>query len=424
MNEKLLQFIWQHQYFSTKALYTINKEAISVLNKGVLNTNQGPDFLNATIVINNIKLVGNIELHVLASDFLKHKHQTDVQYQNLVLHVVWHNDLIDDARLQHIPTLELQDKVASSLLAHYSALMENKNKLLCSSFLPALNEIGWLAWKESLLAARLTQKSNEVINTFNNANKNWEETFWQLLAYNFGLKLNADLFKTMATQVTNTILSKHKNNLIQIEALLLGTANLLVNVNDESYPKMLQKEYSFLKKKYQFNYIALQPVFLRMRPANFPTIRLAQLASLIQQSSHLFSLVKEIETIEQLKKLLQCTANDYWHYHYTLQDEVANKSQPKILGESMVYNIIINTIAPVLFAYGTYTKDEAYKEKAIYFLQQIPTENNSIITGWKQENIIAKNAFDSQALIALHKNYCTLKQCLNCAVGNKIMRAK
>ena len=423
MNEKLLQFIWQHQYFNTQSLISTNNEQIKIINKGNYNTNQGPDFINATIVINEVKLIGNIELHVQASDFLKHNHQQDANYNNLVLHVVWENNLSQTV-LPNIPTLELQDKVASTLLQHYSTLMENSNHLPCSHFLPALSEIGWLAWKESLLAARLTKKANEVLNTFYNAKSNWEETFWQLLAYNFGLKLNADLFKTIAKHVSNTTLSKHKNNLIQIEALLLGQANLLNNISDESYPKMLQKEYLFLKKKHQLVDIEIQPMFLRMRPANFPTIRLAQLASLIQQSNHLFSYIKEIETIEQLKKMLHGTANDYWHYHYTLQDEASPKLKPKILGESMVYNLIINTIAPVLFAYGNYTKEDNYKEKAIHFLQQIPSENNSIITNWKNEKIEAKNALDSQALIELFKNYCTPKKCLDCAVGNKIMRTK
>jgi hypothetical protein len=250
MNEKLLQFIWQHQYFNTQSLITTNNEQIQIINKGNYNTNQGPDFTNATIVINEVKLIGNIELHVLASDFLKHNHQKDTNYNNLILHVVWENNLSQTV-LPNIPTLELHDKVANTLLHHYSTLMENSNKLPCSHFLPALNEISWLAWKESLLAARLTKKSNEVLNTFYNAKNNWEETFWQLLAYNFGLKLNADLFKTIAIHVSNNTLSKHKNNLIQIEALLLGQANLLNNINEESYPKMLQKEYLFLKKKHQ-----------------------------------------------------------------------------------------------------------------------------------------------------------------------------
>lgn len=421
MNEKLLQFIWQQQYFNTKTLVSTNGESIRIIQKGIHNTNQGPDFLNASIEINEVKLVGNIELHILTSDFIKHKHLQDPQYKNLILHVVWKND-VENNIPSNVTTIELHDKVANTLLNHYKSLINNTAKLPCSKFLPALSPLGWIAWKESLLAERLTKKAQYVLSIYHENGNNWEETFWQLLASNFGLKLNADLFKTVATSVTNTLLSKHKNNLVQIEALLLGQANLLEHVSDESYPKMLQKEYLFLKKKLKLNDLNIQPVFLRMRPANFPTIRLAQLANLIYHSKHLFSVMIDIETIQQLKKILSCTANDYWHYHYTLQDEPSKKMNPKILGESMVFNIIINTIAPVLFAYGTYLKEESYKEKAVYFLQQIPAENNSIVSLLKDEKIEVKNAFDSQALIELYKNYCTPKHCLNCAVGHKILR--
>lgn len=422
MNEKLLQFIWQHQFFNTNTLVSTSGESIKIIQKGIINTNQGPDFLNATVVINEVKLVGNVELHVLTSDYVKHKHLNDPQYKNLILHVVWKND-IENNIPSNVSTLELHDKVANTLLNHYKSLIDNTAKLPCSKHLPALSHLGWLAWKERLLAERLSKKAHQVLSNYHDNGKNWEETFWQLLAYNFGLKLNADLFKLVASKVTNTILSKHKNSLIQIEALLLGQANLLHKISDESYPKMLQKEYHFLQKKLKLNDLNIQPVFLRMRPANFPTVRLAQLANLIHQSKHLFSVMMEIETIDQLKKLLNCTANDYWHYHYTLQDDASKKMMPKILGESMVFNIIINTIAPVLFAYGTHLKEESYKAKAVYFLQQIPAENNSIISLLKEEKIEVKNAFDSQALIELYKYYCTPKHCLNCAVGHKILRS-
>lgn len=419
VTEKLLHFIWQFQYFNKTSLSTTNNEKLSILKTGNLNHNQGPDFLHASIKINDIILAGNIEIHIYASDWLKHKHNEDSNYDNVILHIVWKNDKPVFINNQLVPTLELQPLVAKILLEKYHNLMQTKDEIPCKKFLPALSEIGWLSWKERLAAERLETKSERIVNLLKESNQHWEEVFWWLLAANFGIKINASCFEEIAKTISINILAKHKNNIHQLEALLLGQANLLHENFSDDYTLMLQKEYQFLQHKYKLQQVKQKVQFLRMRPANFPTIRLAQLAMLIKNSSHLFSKIKEVENVKELKKMFSITANDYWHYHYLLDEKSAY--HPKQLGNQMIDNIIINTIAPVIFTYGLYNKEDVYKEKAIQWLQQINAEKNTVIKKWSDAGIKSKTAFDSQALLQLDKMYCKQLRCLECAVGNKVL---
>jgi len=422
MTEKLLQFIWQSQHINKSCLVTEQGDSLQVIKSGNLNTNQGPDFLNASIRLNDITLVGNIEVHTKASQWHQHNHSTDKNYKNIILHIVWENDeqIVDDNN-KEIPTLVVQNLVPKILLERYATLMNSTPTLPCSSFLPALSDISWLAWKERLTTERLLEKSELVLKTFQENNNNWEETFWHLLAYNFGLKVNAEFFKQIAETIAVTTLAKHKNQIHQIEALLFGQANLLNQNFTNDHPKLLQKEYQFLKKKHALKTIQGNCMFLRMRPANFPTIRLAQLAMLISNSSHLFSKLKEITNVKEIGKIFNVTCNEYWHYHYTLTDET-KEYDPKKLGKNMIDNITINTIIPVLFSYGHHRKEDSYKIKAIQWLQELKAEKNNITKQWEQYSIEHKNAFDSQAFIQLTNQYCNKKNCLSCAVGNKILK--
>ncbi|MBS1638624.1 MAG: DUF2851 family protein [Bacteroidetes bacterium] len=418
MTEKLLQFIWQFQYFNKTNLLTESGEVLQIIFPGQINTQQGPDFLQAKIKVNNILLAGNVELHCLSSDWEKHNHATDKNYSNIILHVVWENNF----NLKNTPTLCLQPRVTKILLQQYENLMNNQLKIPCYNLLPVLNEFEWLSWKERLAIERMEIKAQQILQLFVKNNNNWEETFWQLLAYNFGLKVNAEIFMQMANCISINILAKHKNQIYQLEALLLGTVNLLNDDFVEDYPKLLQKEYKFLQKKYQLANTYQTPFFLRMRPANFPTIRLAQLAKFIQQSKHLFSVVKETENLKEIKTLLNIEANDYWNNHYVF--DKPTKFKHKQLGNAMSDAIIINTFIPVLFAYGLYTQDEKYKQKALQWLMQLPAECNSITNVFESKNIKNKSALDSQAFIHLKNNYCNKKLCLQCAVGNKLMKQK
>ncbi len=422
MNEKLLQYIWQFQYFNKSNLVTAENDALSIINVGTLNTNQGPDFFNARIKINNIILSGNIEIHTKASQWILHQHSNDKNYKNIILHIVWENDIpIKDDNNTPIPTLELKNIVPKVLIEKYIELMEATLQLPCNSFLPCLSQLGWTSWKERLTTERLLYKSSQIQEVYKKNNNNWEETMWQLLAYNFGLKVNATFFQQVAETISNNILSKHKNRIHQLEAMLLGQANLLNDEFQNDYPLSLKKEYIFLKRKYNLNEVKGSALFLRMRPANFPTIRLAQLAALISNSSHLFSKIKEIETISELQNLFNINCSSYWNYHYTFFDNPSDFDEKK-LGKQTIDNIIINTIIPIFFSYGWHHNDDELKLKSINWLHQIKPEKNKITKEWEILLIENKSAFDSQALIELTNSYCSKKKCLECAVGNNILK--
>ena len=422
MNEKLLQFIWQFQYFNKNDLAAVDGSSLTIMHPGQFNHNQGPDFSEAKIKLNNTTWVGNIEIHIQASQWHTHHHTNDANYSNIILHVVWINDApIKDANQQSIATLELQHLVPKIMLQQYEQLMNAKGFVPCENYLPVLSEVSWLAWKERLMAERLQRKAAAVITNLQQANNHWKEVFWWMLAKNFGAKVNATVFEQMARSIPVNILAKHKGQVNQLEALLFGQAGLLNENFNEDYPKLLQREYKFLSNKYQLKAINKAPDFLRMRPANFPTIRLAQLAVLVYQSTHLFSRILEMNNIDDLRKLLDVTANDYWHYHYRLDEPATYK--PKNLGNLMTDNLIINTVVPVLFAYAIYHNTQQWKDKAIFYLMQLSPEQNIITKEWKRHNIVNENALDSQALIELKNNYCDHKYCLKCAVGNKLLKS-
>jgi hypothetical protein len=416
MNEKLFQYIWQFMHFNFTQLATTENEPIQVIHPGTLNINQGPDFLDAKIKIGDTLWAGNVELHLFSSDWKTHKHSGDKNYKNVILHVVFQHDI--DLQLP-FPTLELQNNVSNILLTKYDDLMKTNTFIACQNSIQKIEPFIWNSWKERLLAERLEDKSKRIFEYIKINNNHWEETFWWLLARNFGIKVNSDAFEKIAQSISINILAKHKNQIHQTEALLLGQAGLLENHFTETYPKMLQKEYLFWKSKYQLSSIKIPLHFLRMRPSNFPTIRLAQLAMLIHNSTHLFGQIRDSDSLKEVKALLNVTANDHWHYHYRLDETSAFKE--KNLGEQMINNILINTVVPVLFAYGQYHKEIQYKEKALQWMQDISAEKNVITKGFSSLNIENNNALDSQALIQLKNNYCNLKRCLECTVGNQLM---
>jgi len=424
MNEKLFQFIWQFQYYNYQSLETTTGEPIVIHKAGTYNNNQGPDFLDAHISIGNIQLIGNIELHIHSSDWLKHQHQNDPHYGNIVLHVVWNHDInVTDIHGQILHVLELQHRIPKTLIDSYLAMMLMPN-MPCQRILKStLSDFGWMSWKERLVAERLERKSAKVLALLQQANNHWEEVFWWMLASNFGMKVNSELFEEMAKSISINIIAKHKSQVVQLEALLLGQSNLLNHQNNDAYVQTLQNEYTFLQKKYQLKTNSIQPKFLRMRPANFPTIRLAQLATLIHQSTHLFSKIKEYNNVDDVKKMFSVTASDFWNSHYQLDISTA-ETMPKQIGEETIQNIVINTIVPILFAYGLMMKDEPIKEKAIQWLLHTKAESNQITIGWKDLKHKVKTALDSQAFIELTNEYCNQKRCLECAVGNSILKSK
>jgi Protein of unknown function (DUF2851) len=417
MTEKLLQFIWRFQYFNRAQLQTTTGEPLLVVSPGTLNTHQGPDFLEARVRIGTTLLAGSIELHVKSSQWDQHGHSDDPNYKNVILHVVLENDRKEQGT---IPVLELRDRISHLLTHRYEMLMQSAGFVPCERTLSTVRPLIWASLKDRMVAERLTRKTEQVFGFLNQNNFHWEETFWWMLARNFGIKVNTDAFQAIAQSIPVNLLAKHKNSIHQLEALLLGQAGLLNKTFEGQYPKLLQREYRFLSVKYGLKPVGIPVHFLRMRPGNFPTVRLAQLAMLVYTSSHLFSRVLETNTIQEVFHMFQVTANDYWHYHY-IPDEPSG-FKVKQLGKEMASNIIINTLAPCLFAYGLYHKEEKYKAKALHWLEQLEAEMNQITRTFKSLGVDLRSAFDSQALLELKKSYCDERHCLKCAIGASLLK--
>lgn len=424
MSENLLQFIWLHRlYASQSALYTMDHEPLLVLHPGRLNTHAGPDFLEAKIKIGNTLWVGHIELHLKSSDWNKHLHQENASYSKLILHVVYEFDE-DIVTFNHtlFPTLQLKEHIDPNLLLKYERLMMTKKFVPCENTIRDVHSLTRQMQLSRVLAERLETKTTYIKELLKRFKNNWQEVFYIQLARGFGLHINQDAFEQLALNTPLSLISKHKNNPVQIEALLFGQAGFLYDYFDELYPSVLQKEYEYLKSLHQ-----LQPMekhrwkFLRLRPANFPTVRIAEFAQLIVESNHLFSKVLEANSIKEIETLFNVTVSDYWLTHYNFQEKSIERT--KSIGKTFVHAIIINVIVPALFTYGKLQGKELYCEKALQLMEELPAEKNSIINEWNTIGIEAKNAADSQALLQLKKNYCDQKRCLECGIGYALMKS-
>lgn len=420
MKEDFLHYVWKHKLFSQNNLETTEGETIDILNTGTHNIDAGPDFFNAKIKIGKTLWAGNVEIHLRSSDWQKHNHNADKAYDNTILHVVFDNDLkLTGKNSIRIPTLTLKEKINDKFIARYESLISSRHRIPCEEEISKVSSFTIDAWLERMLVERLERKSIDILERLEQNKNNWEETFYHLLAKNFGFKLNAQPFEELARSLPLSILAKHRNNLLQTEAMLFGAAGLLGKKYTEEYPASLKK-FDFLKAKFKLADTIHSPwKFLRLRPANFPTIRIAQFAELVHRSSHLFSKILECDNIEQVVKLFDVSASQYWDSHYTFGK--TSRTQKKNLGTTAIENIIINTAAPVIFAYGMHRNEIKYKETALKFLENIPSENNSIIRKWESLNIKSDNAFRSQALLELMNQYCVEKKCLFCSIGNKLI---
>jgi hypothetical protein len=418
MTERLLQYLWQFQYFNKDGRVLDNGDTFQVIHPGRYNTNQGPDFLEAKIKIENTLWVGHVELHVRTSDWFRHAHQFDRNYDNVVLHVVWENDLPDTE--SRIPVFTLQSKVSKMLLSQYERWMKNTGFIACGSQVHDVSRIIWISWRERLLAERMQRKSATVFSFLLQTNQHWEETFWWLLARNFGAALNFEPFEALAKTLPVTLLARYKNNLPALEALLFGQCGLLEGAFEEEYPVMLQREYLHLKAKHKLQPIRPAVHFLRTRPVNFPTVRLAQLAMLVHRSSHLFAFIKETTQLATVKEWLTITASAFWDNHYTFNK--ASVHRPKKLGNQMIDTLIINAVVPALFAYGLLHNEEPFKNRALNWLDELEPEENAITNGYTELGVVNKSACDSQALLELKSHYCDAKKCLDCAVGNSLLK--
>ncbi len=425
MQEDFLHYIWKFQYFDKKDLITTQGEPIAVFQPGIHNEHAGPDFLNGKISINHVVWYGQIEIHINSSDWYTHQHQGNKAYSNVILHVVWNHDKDiqrSDRTIMH--TLALKDRIESGLYHQYQRMLQNKSAIPCASQLSHVNSIVKAAMLDKALFQRLTNKNNLVYRFLEDNKGNWEETAYQLLAHNFGFKVNSSSFLALAHYLPHKILRKHADNLLSLEALLLGQAGLLAEkeLGQNDYLKTLRKEYSYLVHKYQLKTGRLdesQWKFFRLRPANFPTIRIAQLAQILTRNSSFFALLVNTPT-EVLRKQLAVVQSAYWQSHYRF----GKLSRAKIpgLGKASIENILINTVVPLLVAYGKAKDEQNYVDRAVAILQHLPAEHNKITHYWDTLGFEVKNAFDSQALIELFNNFCTPKKCLSCNIGVSIIK--
>ncbi len=421
MNEALFQFIWQHNLYSPVGLATTAGEPLTVIYSGRINRDAGPDFHEAKIKIGSTILVGNVELHTRSSDWLRHGHQNDAAYSNLALHVVYEDDSKDVAG--NTPTLELKDHIPLQVIARYAGLVQATQRLPCAGQHQGVKDITKESWMSRLLAERWEQKLQDWNVLLENSAEDWRNLLYWRMAANFGFKTNATPFLILAQSLPLNIPTRHKDNLLQLEALFFGQAGMLDGDFKDDYPRELQREYDYLKKKYKLKPI---PVvlwkFLRMRPVNFPSVRIAQFAALVHKSLHLFSQIIETHSVKEIGPLLDVKASSYWDTHYRF-DVPQEQPSPKALGKTSVENIIINTIAPIQFLYAARQDTGMLQERALQLLEAVPAEQNNITRLWEENNWPAVNAAQSQALLQLYNNYCSSKRCLECTIGLNIIRS-
>jgi len=427
MTEEFLQYIWNYRLFDKTNLQTTDGEAITVINQGLLNTDGGPDFFNAKISIGNTLWAGNIEIHRKASDWFVHKHNTNKAYENVILHLAYEIDVPRDTEFnsehKKIPLAQLVFN--PKLLENYQQLLQNQSAIPCDPYIAKTDSFTMSYWLEKMLIERIEEKTTQLETALQQNTHNWEETFYIILSRNFGFNLNSLPFEMLAKSLPIKYLAKHKNNCFQIEAMLFGQAGFLSeNIEDEYYTK-LKTEYLFLKHKYDFIPIEKHLwKFLRLRPVNFPTLRISQFAHLIFKSNALFSKIIEIvqsaqatKASEMLNEHFDLQASEYWDTHYVFGKESSKKI--KRFGSQSFNTILINTIVPFAFAYGKSKANEQLMANSLHLLENISAEKNTIIQKWNNYGHEVKTAYQSQALYHLSSQYCSKKQCLRCAIGNK-----
>ena len=422
MQEDFLHYIWKHKKFQPNNLVTTGGEAVFVTSVGQHNLNAGPDFFNAQLKIGEQLWAGNVEIHVKSSDWFLHNHEQDKSYDNVILHVVWEHDT-DVFRKDNsvIPTLELKHHVGKDLLHNYNALFTKKNKWInCENDFASVDDFILNNWIERLYFERLERKSISIQELLKATKNDWEAVVFIMLAKNCGLKVNAEAFLSMAQSVDFSIIRKSQSNPKTLEALFFGQAGLLNQDVEKAYYLDLVKDYQFLKQKFNLNNSSVTPPqFFRLRPPNFPTIRLSQLASLYHVHQNLFSKVIEINSLNDFYKLFKVSTSTFWKTHYTFQKE--SKSSIKTLSKSFIDLLLINTILPIKFCYAK-QKGLDIDDVVTYIANQITSERNSIIDAFNNLKNISKTSLQSQALIQLKTQYCSKNKCLECAIGSNLIK--
>ena len=420
--EQLLHYIWKHKIFPLQELKTTTGQKVEIIDTGLANTNAGPDFFNAKVKLNGILWIGNVEIHERSSDWLKHGHHTDATYDSVILHIASEIDTeISRSNGERIPQIQLI--CPEAVRTNYKELLETDSYPPCYRIIPSLPPFTAHSWMTALQMERFEQKATLLNERLKRCQGNWEDAFFITLARNFGFGLNGDAFETWAHRLPFRAVDKHRNDLFQIEAIFFGQAGILEDSDGDGYYLRLKKEYTYLQHK--FGLIPMDASlwrFLRLRPANFPHIRIAQLACLYHRAYGLLSRIMETETLQGVRDILKGGTSEYWLTHYTFGG--SSPSRPKTLSNTSLDLLIINTVVTFLYAYGLHKGNRVLCARAGSFLEELKAENNYITRMWEQCGMKASNAADSQALIQLKKEYCDKKKCLYCRIGYEYLKRK
>lgn len=424
MQESFLHFIWRTRRFSHQHLFTTTLQPVEILDPGVYNTNAGPDFFNARIRMGDAVWVGNVEMHVRASEWMAHGHQHDPAYSSVILHVVWLEDRPVFLENQiALPCLELRGRVDMVLLQRYKNLETNKLWIPCAAQINQAPLVIRLNCLDRMLVERLEEKTELVAQVLEANNQNWDEAFYQLLAGGFGLRINTQAFESVARSLPALILARHRDQLFQLEALLFGQSGFLSGNFSDAYPIALQREYQHLALKYQLSPLSVQVwKFARLRPAGFPTLRLAQFAALWSRSERLFSQALEIEDLKSLGYLFSADVSEYWKTHYRFEKK--SRRLPRRPGRAFLETLALNVIVPMMYYYGKIKYQSVYQNRALHLLDCLLPEKNQIQSAWARLGMSAQNAGESQALLQLKTRYCDARRCLQCTIGCFILEGK
>ncbi len=417
MKEEFIYYLWENRLLHLD-LKTTDNEDITILSVGIRNHDSGADFVNARIKIGDALWAGQVEIHVRASDWFKHNHHNDANYDSVILHVVYENDT-DSLK---IPTLEIKDKFDISIFHKYNWFFGSRNWIPCGEFVGGVQNFTLISWLDRMLVEHFENECKDLDFKLKNNQYDWEQAFYQRLMRYFGLKVNNDSFEYLSRILPLNLLLRHRDNDIYIESMMFGCAGFLERDFEEDYPSLLKRDFMMLKSKFGLKVMPLSNwKFLRLRPPNFPTIRIAQLAKIITKNGNMFSKIRDADDIQEIRDLFDIELNSYWDNHFQF-DKTSKVERRKILGKTAVDLIIINAIVPMLFYYGHTHSLESYKEKAMSFLEQIEAEDNLIIRNFQNSGVVLQNAFQTQAILYMYKYYCKRRRCLECRIYSVLSR--
>ncbi len=419
VNEILMSHVWKYQLFNHKELFACTGEKISIIHPGIENSNAGADFQQAKIRINDLEWIGTVELHVYASDWMNHEHQHDLAYENVILHVVWKYDqAIYYQNGGLIPTLELQWKVDDEALKKIeTTLLNPKSQLICGAKFEQASVASKEKMLEKCLKERLDLKVFQIDLILKSTNSDWEETFYQALAKSFGFSLNSEPMFRLVQSLPLRLILRYRDRPFGVESALFGLGGLLEEPIKDAYQWELRREFIHLRKKHDWpqNYLNSSDwKFLRMRPPNFPTIRLAQFTEIIRSNCSLISILLEMQDLKTIAILFEIPLNDYWQKHYHFGKK--GTSEHAVLGKKAFESICVNTLIPILISYAEHKNEPQYAQKAMRWISEIKAENNMITRIYEENGLKLKHAGDSQACLQWHKNYCSVKKCMSCEV--------